>query len=83
MDEDVALAPTTADDNTGLAPEVRAELLALAQGARETIGAAAKMLRCEAVYSEDMSHVVEEDFVPAFNILVKTMRHGGHPAAKF
>ena len=37
MDEDVALAPT-ADDNTGLAPEVRAELLALAQGARETIG---------------------------------------------
>ena len=37
MDEDVALAPTD-DDNTGLAPEVRAELLALAQGARETIG---------------------------------------------
>ena len=37
MDEDVALAPT-ADDNTGLAPEVRAELQSLAQGARETIG---------------------------------------------
>ena len=27
--------------------------------------------------------LVEEDFVPAFNILVKAMRHGGHPAAKF
>ena len=37
MDEDVALAPAAAD-NSGLAPEVRAELLALAQGARETIG---------------------------------------------
>ena len=37
MDEDVALAPAAAD-NTGLAPEVRAELQSLAQGARETIG---------------------------------------------
>ena len=37
MDEDVALAPAAAD-NSELAPEVRAELLALAQGARETIG---------------------------------------------
>ena len=36
MDEDVALAPT-ADDNTGLAPEVRAELQSLAQDVRETI----------------------------------------------
>ena len=37
MDEDAALAPAAAD-NTGLAPEVRAELQSLAQGARETIG---------------------------------------------
>ena len=37
MDEDVALAPAAAD-NSGLAPEVRAELQSLAQGARETIG---------------------------------------------
>ena len=37
MDEDATLAPAAAD-NTGLAPEVRAELLALAQDARETIG---------------------------------------------
>ena len=37
MDEDVALAPAAAD-NTELAPEVRAELQSLAQGARETIG---------------------------------------------
>ena len=37
MDEDAGLAPTNTD-NTGLAPEVRAELLSLAQGARETIG---------------------------------------------
>ena len=36
MDEDAALAPTTAD-TTELAPEVRAELRSLAQGARETI----------------------------------------------
>ena len=27
--------------------------------------------------------LVEEAFVPAFNILVKTMRFGGHPPAKF
>ena len=39
MDEDVALAPT-ADDNTGLAPEVRAELQSLAQDVRETISRA-------------------------------------------
>ena len=39
MDEDVALA-STADDNTGLAPEVRAELQSLAQDARETISRA-------------------------------------------
>ena len=37
MDEDAALAPAAAD-NIGLAPEVRAELQSLAQGARETIG---------------------------------------------
>ena len=37
MDEDAALAPAAAD-STGLAPEVRAELQSLAQGARETIG---------------------------------------------
>ena len=37
MDEDAVLAPAAAD-NSGLAPEVRAELLSLAQGARETIG---------------------------------------------
>ena len=37
MDEDVALAPAAAD-NSELAPEVRAELQSLAQGARETIG---------------------------------------------
>ena len=36
MDEDAALAPAAAD--TELAPEVRAELQSLAQGARETIG---------------------------------------------
>ena len=36
MDEDAAL--TIAADNTGLVPEVRAELQSLAQGARETIG---------------------------------------------
>ena len=39
MAEDAVLE-TNADDNTGLAPEVRAELLGLAQGARETIGRA-------------------------------------------
>ena len=39
MDEDGALAPT-ADDNTGLAPEVRAELQSLAQDVRETISRA-------------------------------------------
>ena len=38
MDEDAALAPAAAADNTELAPEVRAELQSLAQGARETIG---------------------------------------------
>ena len=37
MDEDSVLAATNAD-STGLAPEVRAELQSLAQGARETIG---------------------------------------------
>ena len=37
MDEDAGLAPAAAD-NTGLAPDVRAELQSLAQGARETIG---------------------------------------------
>ena len=36
MDEDAALT-TVADAGTGLAPEVRAELLALAEGARERI----------------------------------------------
>ena len=36
MDEDVALTTTNAD-NSGLAPEVRAELQSLAQDARETI----------------------------------------------
>ena len=40
MDEDAALAATNADDSTELAPEVRAELLSLAQGARETISRA-------------------------------------------
>ena len=39
MDEDAALT-TAAGTGTGLVPEVRAELLALAQGARETIGRA-------------------------------------------
>ena len=39
MDEDAALT-TAAGTGTGLVPEVRAELLALAQGARETISRA-------------------------------------------
>ena len=38
MDEDAVVGASNAADNTGLAPEVRAELLDLAQGARETIG---------------------------------------------
>ena len=37
MDENTALTPLATADNTDLAPEVRAELQALAQGARETI----------------------------------------------
>ena len=39
MDEDAALAPAAADD-TGLVPEVRAELQSLAKDARETISRA-------------------------------------------
>ena len=39
MDEDVALTTTNAD-NSGLVPEVRAELQSLAQDARETISKA-------------------------------------------
>ena len=37
MDEHAGLTPLATADNGDLAPEVRAELQALAQGARETI----------------------------------------------
>ena len=37
MNDETALTPLATAGNTDLAPEVRAELQALAQGARETI----------------------------------------------